>query len=606
MQDGTRTAVIVAVALGGAALFVVLTAVAAAGALYFAGSRTDAPEELVAERDVEGGAEPAPGLPLDAEELQALLERAPRAAPGALVVRGRLDVAAEPRPASFDAPLLPPPAPLHAHPEDRPPLRHVADGLCLGDEGLRARLLDALGRATPEDPANVFHEDGYGLSLHDCDRAEAGRWAATQAKRASASAAQGWLWALAAQLPSDESVALFDAAPPEAVLDLHTTLFALDRRAPWHPALAVELSRRLADADPEAPLDLDAIEASVTVIAAQGSPAAVEALLEARRGVKAALLPAFDRGLDPSTDERLLAFARASCLAEGDEACLAQEAFRRRLGLVAPEPATLATELLDGALSLPLVLERTPQLRPALVASLRACLADEAPAPECLGLLSLVDWVAARDSLAALRLAPGFAGEAALPELRELTTALRRFPTQEALQAHLDGKLGPPGPPPLDPALLEGLLPGGVRHRLAARGHVVLFDPDRGEAPADHDSLVRHALARAGVPYERFALDQRGPDVPTDDPARCELVAWEGGERLSLPLLCVGAEVNGGAALGFTNELLARAGRPTRVVDLDPEQLPGAWLVGDEAGLRALQDEKLLELPVGDALPATE
>lgn len=605
-QDGNRTAWIVVASLGGAGLFVVIMAIAAAVALWFAARAPEEEAPAVAEAAEAETEDAAPARPLDAEELQELVDRTPRAPPGGLVAQARLDAVAEPRPARFDAQLLAPPAPLQDHPEERPPLRHVADGLCLGDPSLRARLLDALGRATPEDPANVFHEDGYGLALHDCDRDEAGRWAATSAKVASAAAARGWLWALAAQLPSDGSIALFDAAPPEAVLELHAALFALDRRGPWHPALAVELGRRLADADPEAPLDADAIEAAVTVLAAQGSPEAARALIDARAGVAAALLPAFDRGLAAATDERLVALAAAACLAAGEGACAEQASFRRRLGLEPSDPETLAAAVLEGELSPALLLARRPEQRPALIAALRGCLADEAPAAECLGWLSLVDWGAARDSLQALRLAPGFSGEAALPELRELTTALRRFPTEQALEAHLDAALGPPGPAPVDPALLDGLLPGGVRHRLAARGHVLLFDPDRGVAPADHDTLVRHLLARGGVPYERFALDQRGPPRPTDDAARCELVAWEGGERLALPLLCVGAEVNGLATIGVANALLARAGRAARVVDLDPEQLPGAWLVGAEAGLRALHDERLLELPLGEPAPATE
>jgi hypothetical protein len=442
--------------------------------------------------------------------------------------------------------------------------RVVEDLACAGHPRLLEELEHAALAAAQAGASAADLGESYGRLWAECRDQGACAWA----RRLLAAPDLDGLRALAyrALVPctGDEVEALFAAATVPARALIERRFRATD---PCRYSVALERAARLIISTGT----LEDVRRAALVLGSVQDPRAAAALLQLQAET-----------VDP---ERATAIGLALGRQTDPQA---RAAFRRACEQLPSEPLCI----LDVVGT---VAEDAGDAGPAAVAELRRCVQDREQTYreryDCFEQLARVERALATDMARAdsselLSASPD-------PWMRELATALVRFPTTQDLRHRLIalGLLDVASSPEPDHLTARSLL--------LAAGKVVGFEAETRRRPMGHDSELRRMATRAGPSLADVAFEE----VPAEadaGPETYQIRAYVGGRRWSVRLHPVRDCYDLGTMVGLLNVLLRDLESGLRFVPLATND-EGAWAVfGPEPGLVEVINEGLLRPSSGE------
>jgi hypothetical protein len=233
-----------------------------------------------------------------------------------------------------------------------------------------------------------------------------------------------------------------------------------------------------------------------------------------------------------------------------------------------------------------------PVARADLVQQLETC-AWELPKHEGRAVNCLTE-LAALDRPRAVEIAREWSRGALPPDAQSAASALVRFPTAGALEAHLDS-LG------LTDKTLFALGdltvgPLSAAEVLLYRGRATAFDMETGLFPNRHDELLHDLSTLAPEVLDGFRFEEYPPSAADDEVGggSYRLVALGGGMRYEVTAANHGDWYDLASVLGFLNSLSRARGSDARWMALKEEGQVAVVVAGPSAALSSLVADGLL------------
>ncbi|PTL75394.1 hypothetical protein DAT35_54745 [Vitiosangium sp. GDMCC 1.1324] len=233
-----------------------------------------------------------------------------------------------------------------------------------------------------------------------------------------------------------------------------------------------------------------------------------------------------------------------------------------------------------------------PVARADLIRRLETC-TRELPKDEW-ETVSCLNELAALDRPRAVEIAREWSRAALPPDAQSAASALVRFPTAGALEAHLDS-LGL-----TDRALYSlgdvKVGPVSAEEVLLYRGRAMAFDVETGVFPNRHDELLHELAALSPGVLDGFRFEEYPPLEAEDEAGggSYQLVALGGGVRYEVTAANYGDWYDLASVLGFLNSLARARGSDARWVALKEEGQVATVVTGPSAALSSLVADGLL------------
>jgi hypothetical protein len=469
-----------------------------------------------------------------------------------------------------------------------------ADALCAGDDAAWMQvsaLVDALDPVQP--PSSEAIDALAAIALAGCMRPGSARtcaWATEAITRGAAHAPFGW--ALLAHCGDEVALPLLDRAdaPGPAVIRFLVAREAMGRRPVRLPAYLLPSVELALAAPPPARERFPFVELA-NALGHYDDPSATRALVTLYGVAPGYARDAIGIAIHFPDDDRARAIHQESC------ATAAAGSYVR-----ACHDGSLAARVGSWAFDPHLELARHPERRDEVLAALEQCSsgADPMAGAMCFRRLAELDRARA-GALAMGRTAAarvpllGIAGIGDPPPyVSGLEEELRRFPTQDALDAALVAAgIGPRGD-----ATSTARPPITVLETLVARGHALGIDPESGTFPVPYDLVLRR-LARLVTPaLDDVVFAQITPEPSQMAVGRYALRAFRAGRVYETYARNYGDFYDVEAIVGFVNALLVRRGALARcVLARDTEGAAVYFVCASAPQLAALREAQLLVEP---------